>query len=80
MKTTRQENFMVRVRGEPFRCTASTDHLGREPPISECGCNVFQKDEQGRFVCNSCDARYIGEPATVVTKSILDMKEKDYPF
>jgi predicted SprT family Zn-dependent metalloprotease len=43
--------FLVKLgdKKESFRC--------------ECGCNVFHKreNEPERYICNSCDAEYIGE-------------------
>ena len=38
-----EEQFMVYVKGNKtsFHC--------------DCGCNVFHKDKDGNFICNSCD-------------------------
>jgi hypothetical protein len=53
-----KENFMLRLKGEEksFHCD------NREGPLRGiCGCNVFHKDEKGRYVCNACEAIYTGE-------------------
>ena len=44
------DNIMVKINGESFRC--------------DCGCNVFHKpdkDNENKYVCNSCYATYTGE-------------------
>lgn len=40
--------FMVKTANGPFRC--------------DCGCNVFHKrvGEENRYICNSCDAEFVG--------------------
>lgn len=44
------ENVMIFLGGSKrsFRCA--------------CGCNVFHKDGERHYICNSCGARYRGEP------------------
>lgn len=54
------ENFFVFLPNSKraFQCDSTDgDPLRRQL----CGANVFHKDAQGRFVCNGCGARYIGE-------------------
>ena len=41
-----------------FRCTNREPNLGHGGGI--CGCNIFRLIH-GRYVCNACEARYIGE-------------------
>lgn len=44
----KRKQFIVKMEGTSFRCV--------------CGCNVFGKLIESRiYICNACDARYIGE-------------------
>ncbi len=52
--------MMMMPNGNSFHCDNVMFDLGRR---TVCGCNVFRKDERGRFICNGCAAAYIGEPA-----------------
>ena len=42
------EQVMPFIDGKSFRC--------------ECGCNVFTKSGDYKYVCNSCELSYTGEP------------------
>lgn len=46
-----EEQFMPKINGVSFRC--------------DCGCNVFRKrvSDLSRYVCNSCQAVFVGVPS-----------------
>lgn len=45
--TVRPVDRIIKVNGKSFRC--------------ECGCNVFRKSADDRYICNSCNAAYLGK-------------------
>lgn len=57
-----EENFVLHV-GDSERSFRCDNQVGDavDPRLHKCGCNVFKKDTRGRYVCNSCGARYVGE-------------------
>lgn len=58
-KPKENKSYMIKLKGEKqsFRCN---NFEGSNAWL--CGCNVFHKDKEGRYVCNACGALYEGEP------------------
>lgn len=57
------EQCMLRIKGESFRCKAGVSNKGALPDYLEClgspcGGNVFTQTAPDKYECNSCGAKY----------------------
>ena len=53
-----KEQFIITMPdGSSFRCIEQDKYF----PGRKCSCNVFTKDEKGKYVCNACKTKYVGE-------------------
>jgi ribosomal protein L37AE/L43A len=48
MEQNKKTEDIITVAGKTFYCEM-------------CGCNVFRKNNESKYVCNGCGVKYIGE-------------------